>query len=255
MALVISDLTQGTLAGTGVFDELMKSVKAHLTEEYDKGRIKGNEYASVYLGALNQVMDQALAFLLKKQTSDLEVLFLQAQIDKLGKEILLVEAQEALAIQQKENLAAEALNIPKIGDKLDAETDLVSKQSDSEVVRTTVLTAEKCLLEARFDTEVENKLKTAAETTLLNQKKVTEQAQTSGTAIDADSVIGKQISLYSNQAAGFVRDAEQKAAQILADTWKVRRTTDEGTVADSTNMLYDTAIGRAINKLLTGVQA
>ena len=41
----------------------------------------------------------------------------------------------------------------------------------------------------------------------------------------------------------------------MADTWNVRRTTDDGTVADTTNMLNDATIGRAINKMLSGVGA
>jgi hypothetical protein len=41
----------------------------------------------------------------------------------------------------------------------------------------------------------------------------------------------------------------------MVDTWNVRRTTDEGTVADSVNNLNDAAVGRAVNKLLAGVNA
>jgi hypothetical protein len=70
-----------------------------------------------------------------------------------------------------------------------------------------------------------------------------------------DSVVGRQKALYQAQTDGFTRDAEQKAAKLLVDTWSVRRTTDEGTVADGTNMLNDATVGRAITKLLDGVGA
>ena len=73
--------------------------------------------------------------------------------------------------------------------------------------------------------------------------------------MDDNSVIGKQKALYGAQTEGFTRDAEQKAAKLMVDSWNVRRTTDEGTVADSTNMLNDAAVGRAVNKLLSGVGA
>jgi hypothetical protein len=63
------------------------------------------------------------------------------------------------------------------------------------------------------------------------------------------------MGLYKAQADGFVRDAEQKAAKIMADTWNVRRTTDEAVVADGTNKLSDANIGKAIGKLLTGINA
>ena len=68
-------------------------------------------------------------------------------------------------------------------------------------------------------------------------------------------MIGKQKALYGAQTDGVKRDAEQKAAKLLADTWSVRRTTDEATVADATNKLNDATVGRAIEKLLSGIGA
>jgi hypothetical protein len=68
-------------------------------------------------------------------------------------------------------------------------------------------------------------------------------------------VLGKQKLLYAAQTNGFTRDAEQKAAKILVDSWNVRRTTDDATVADSNNMLNDVTIGRFVNKLAAGVGA
>ena len=50
-------------------------------------------------------------------------------------------------------------------------------------------------------------------------------------------------------------DAEQKAAKLMVDSWNVRRTTDEGTVADGTNRLSDYYVGNAVAKLLAGIGA
>ena len=97
--------------------------------------------------------------------------------------------------------------------------------------------------------------KVATESTLLNQKVVTERAQTTAMGVDPDSVIGKQKALYGAQADGFKRDAEQKAADIMTKTWMAQVTTDESIKATSTNMLNDVAVGRAVNKLLSGVGA
>jgi hypothetical protein len=191
-AIPVTDLTTEILAGTGAFDALMRANKAHLEAEFTKGRIKGSEYATVYLGSLEVVMRTALEFVLQKA-------------------------------------------------KASAELD--------------VLLAQKCKLEAEFDLIMLEKLKVTAETALLNQKTVTEQAQVTALGVDADSVIGKQKALYTAQTNGFARDAEQKAAKLMSDTWAVRRTTDEATVADATNVLHDVAIGRAINKMLDGVGA
>ena len=192
LPIPVAELSETTLDGDGVFDVLMRANKAHLEAEFAKGRIKGAEYATVYLGSLEAVLRASLDFLLQKAKSS-------AELD--------------------------------------------------------VLLATKCKLEAEFDLLVLEKLKVTAETALLNQKTITEQAQVTALGVDENSVIGKQKALYTAQTNGFARDAEQKAAKLMTDTWAVRRTTDEATVADATNVLHDVAIGRAINKMLTGVGA
>lgn len=71
--LSITDLTHATLDGHGVFDVLMRATKAHLDQEWTQGRIKGNEYATIYLGALQQTMQSAIQFLLNKDKTSLEI--------------------------------------------------------------------------------------------------------------------------------------------------------------------------------------
>lgn len=188
----VSALTDTSLTGVGVFDVLMRANKAHLEAEFAKNRIKGSEYATVYLGSLEAVLRTALEFLLQQG-------------------------------------------------KASAEID--------------VLLAQKCKLEAEFDLIILEKLKVTAETALLNQKITTEKAQTTSLGVDADSVIGKQKALYAAQTAGFARDAEQKAAKLMSDTWAVRRTTDEGELPNDINKLENIYIGRAIDKMLTGIGA
>ena len=87
MSLTVNDLTLATLDGTGVFDVLMRANKAHLEAEFKKDRIKGPEYATVYLGSLESVMQTALQFLLNKDKSDLEAQLIQAQIDKINDDL------------------------------------------------------------------------------------------------------------------------------------------------------------------------
>lgn len=138
---------------------------------------------------------------------------------------------------------------------LEKQIELTNQQRINAEVEMTVLQAQKCKLDAEFDLIKEQTIKSAQETLLLAQKVTTEKAQVSSIGVDADSVVGRQKSLYAAQTNGFARDAEQKAAKLMADTWNVRRTTDEGTVADGTNMLNDATVGRAINKMLQGVGA
>ena len=197
--ITLPEFTEAILDGSGVFDVLMRSTKAHLEEEYQKNRIKGAEYATVYLGAMQYVMQTSLELLLQKRRAALEAALLEEKI-----------------ITEKK---------------------------------------QQCKLDAEFDLLQANVLKAAAESELLAQKLATERAQISTMGVDTDSVIGRQKALYHAQTDGFKRDAEQKAAKILADSWGVRRSTDEGEQANATNMLDNATIGRAINKLLSGVGA
>lgn len=190
--ILITELTQESLTGQGVFDALMRASKVHIDEEYSKNRLRGPEYATVYLGAMESAMRAALEFLANKQKITLE---------------------------------------------------------------NAILVATKCKLDAEYDVLQTTNLKLLAEMALLNQKVVTEKAQVSATGVEGDSVIGKQKALYQAQTDGFARDAEQKAAKVMVDSWNVRRTTDEGTIADGTNMLADSHVGRAVGKLLAGVAA
>lgn len=247
-AIAVTDLTLATLEGTGIFDVLMRANKAHLEAEFNKNRIKGAEYATVYLGSLTQVMQTALQFLLTKEKTDLEAQLLAKQILLAQKQIDKTTAEIDQITQQTANLVSQKLQII-------AQTELTAQQKINAVTENTVLIAQECKLRAEFDLIMGNVLKAAQETALLTQKVATERAQTTALGVDDNSVLGKQKILYQAQTDGFKRDAEQKAAKLMVDTWNVRRTTDEGTVADSVNNLNDVAVGRAVTKLLAGVQA
>lgn len=274
--ITIDDLTLATLDGTGVFDVLMRANKAHLEAEYSKNRIKGSEYATVYLGSLEAVLNSALQFLLQKDKIALEaqlieqqILLAQVEVIKANAQVLQTQAQTELVKQQTANALAElailqanALKIPAEIAHLQAQTAMVGQQKANLVLEAdnipkqgAVLDGQKCKLDAEFDLLKTTNLKTAEEQALLAWKTTTEKAQTTALGVDADSVIGKQKALYGAQTSGFTRDAEQKAADLMTKTWMTRRTTDEGTVADGVNMLNDAAVGRAVNKLLSGVGA
>lgn len=316
--LAITDLTDGTTAGNGIFDQMMRSIKAHLSEEYNSGRMQGTDYATVYLGSLQSVLSRAQEFLFARERIGLENELLQLQVQQAELERQRLEIAVQIAEAERGKLMAETVLLVKELEKVDADialtqanisriqrelplvdaqvrgtnasTDLTGAQTDKvisdkalvdesikvtteQIAQTqaaTVLTtrqgdnaikegelldAQVCETKARFDLLVEQVVKTTAETGVLNQKRVTEQAQTNGSGVDDDSVIGRQKQLFKNQADGFIRDAEQKAARLMVDSWNVRRTTDEGTVADGTNRLDDASIGRVVQKLLEGVGA
>ena len=227
IVIPISDFTEAKVDGEGVYDILMKANAAHLEKEFNASRIKGNEYAQVYLGTMQSTMETAVQFFIQRH--------------KLGYEAKILEMQAKMAEVELEKVRVE-LEIARLN----------AQKIPAEIA---VLQAQKCKLDAEYDILMATKLKVAQETSLLAQKVATEKAQTVGSGTDPDSVIGKQKLLYQAQTDGFQRDAEQKAAKVLVDTWNVRRTTDEGTEANNQNLLYDPAIGRAVSRLLTGVGA
>ena len=75
--------------GTGHFDVLMKSISLHIEDQYTKGRLKGTDYANVYLGAMQSAMQLAEQFALQEQLTE-------AQIDDAKAATKLKEGQLAL---------------------------------------------------------------------------------------------------------------------------------------------------------------
>lgn len=173
----IHDLTHATVDGDGVFDVLMRAVNAHLQKEWSANRLKGTEYSTVYLGALESTMNASLQFLLAR--------------DKLNKELELLEL---------------------------------------------------------------NKTKTQKEIDLLNQKRITELANVDGTVANASSVVGRQTAVLQAQANGYVRDAEQKAAEILVRGFSALATTQDIETVEAADWGIKAANTDAvITKLMSGV--
>jgi hypothetical protein len=207
-------------------------------------------------------MDRALELLMGKDKLTLELQMLQVELEKLeiekdkalaekdliAAQVLKIGVEIELAELEKDKVAADILRI-------NAQTKLLDRQELNAEKEGNVLDATACKLKAEYDLLMATIPKVEAETGLLNQKKATEQAQTNGAGVTEDSVVGKQISLYGAQADGFARDAEQKVAKLMVDTWNVRRTTDEGTPADAVNGLGDANVLRAVTKVLAGVNA
>ena len=140
-----STLSNATTAtdGTGNFDKLMKVVTLHVEAQFNAGRITGTDYATVYLGALQSTLAQAVTF---------------------------------------------TLNMNKANNEAD----------------------------------------------LLAQKKTTEYAQTlvtGETTPNANSVTGKQITLFTEQAKGFKWNAENKYLKTLLDAYAINVSVSK--VADS----------------------
>lgn len=127
--LTVADLTQTTLDGSGVFDVLMRANRAHLENEFEKNRIKGAEYATVYLGSMESVMRSSLEFLLQRQKISLEAQLLEQQILLAQVEVLKANAAVELVKAQTANAQAELAIIQANATKIPAEIALLTAQT------------------------------------------------------------------------------------------------------------------------------
>jgi hypothetical protein len=140
----IEQLTRLSLTGAGVFDVLMQTVKLHLLEEYDAGRITGEEYATVYVNALGNVLQQSVAYL--------------AQLPNEAKvlaEIGLLRQQTVTELMQTDDVIPDKLGF------------------NSGTSLTGLLKAKKDIDAAQADLLDQQEAKLLADTNLTNQKIVT----------------------------------------------------------------------------------
>lgn len=99
---------------------------------------------------------------------------------------------------------------------------------------------------------IEETLSVIAQKDLYLKKITTETGQTDGSAIGADSILDSQRNLMKAQTVGYDRDAEQKVAKIMLDTWVTRVNNDIGEQNNS-NLLRDNNIGAAVAKMYQGI--
>ena len=211
----ITDLTHASVEGNGVFDVLMRAVNAHLQKEWSANRLKGTEYSTVYLGALESTMNASLQFLLARDKTNAEIDILKQQLVNLkvdetnaikqgtllDKQAASAEADIALKNQQRLNLIAQGLNIPKEGALVDAQKALT------------------------------------------DQKLLTEK--------DALLTATAQRSVLTAQVTGFANDAKQKAAEIMIKGFSVVATNNDLTQIQSADYgISTTKVKAALDALV-----
>ena len=118
MAITIADLTAGVttddanvVTGTGIFDDMMETVNAHMAAQFNLGRITGSDYATVYLTVMQAVIQQSVAYTVgvQKGNSEESLLFQKevtefAQTDRATKAAptttSIMGAAAALSVEQ-----------------------------------------------------------------------------------------------------------------------------------------------------------
>lgn len=252
------DLTAGEVAGSGLFDELMRTTKAHLEDSFVAGRLTEAGYATVYLGAMQSNLQAASQFVLQKEINNQQMLLLQEQVKQGEKQTAILELQRVNAVQanldqlynydemmpaQLALLQAQALQVAAQTAQATAQTTLLGTQNTNSnlesIAQLSMVGKQEDLLDEQISGEQDKQLaipvagllksqydKAQAEINLLDQKKATETAQTTDSA--TGGLVLKEMSLKQAQGDSFLRDAEQKAAKFFADTYAIIFSTDQG---------------------------
>lgn len=246
--LTVRSLTGGEKEGSGVFDELMRTIKSHVHEELAEGRITEKAYSEVYLGALQFALNSATTYALSYKKANKELEVLDEQIKQNQKQNELLELQkEQLSIANATAKYNLDVMLPAQLLQLKKQTELVVEQVNQAIAQTAQITAQTALTKKQQDLVNEqirdakdkhtiptgglNKAqydKLMAEKAIADQKLITEKAQTSssinGTAVGG--LIGQEMTLKKNQGDSFLRNAEIQVAKLYSDAFSVMYSTD-----------------------------
>lgn len=96
--LKLEDLTTANVSGPGAFDTLMRGFKAHLQEEWDDGRITGDDYTKAYISLTEAAMAQGLAFVMGKDGAYWQAV--ATAVQAYAARVALETAKAALTAQQ-----------------------------------------------------------------------------------------------------------------------------------------------------------
>lgn len=253
MTITKRHLTGGEKAGSGLYDELMRTSQSHLEAEFKAGRIKGTDYANAYLGMMQANLSTGLQFVMQKELTNAQVEIAKEQIKQNEKQNELLELQKVqleianqtaqynldITLPAQTALLAEQLLQAK------EQTKLLTAQITQVNAQTSLVSSQETLVEEQTITERTKTTnptggtakaaydKTQAEVAVLGQKLITEQKQTTGT-VDIDpttgvvkgGLIGAELYLKNNQGEALLRDAEQKGAKVYSDIFNVMYSTN-----------------------------
>lgn len=178
---------------------------------------------------------------------------------RLPEEVILIKHNQDQVLAQTNKIITDTEEtIQRIEELVPSQIALTNMQKAQVTAQTAQITyTTSTVLPANVANVNAQKDSALAQTALYEQKTVTELAQTTTTPA-AGSAMGMQNLLMERQADNYLRDAEQKAAKIMTETWQVRANADPhaaGNLPNADNKLTNTDIGAVITKLKTGVGA
>lgn len=227
--LTNADLTSGTVAGQGTFDTLMRGARSHIQEEFEKGRITGEQYAKVYMAMIESAMSTSVQFLLGRDQAYWQAVTARLAAFQARATIVTARVQLEIAKVELQKARLDAL-------RSQAEFALTKMKISSESMAY-------CLAKFNLDSLMPVNLK------MLNEQYEAARSQTLDTRSDGVTIVGtvgKQKDLYTQQIVSYKRDSEVKVAKLFTDAWTVQKTIDEGLLAPVgfTNASLDTVLSK-----------
>lgn len=186
MATTVDLITNGSIVnnewvGTGVFDGLMHAVNKNIEVQYNNGRIAGQDYANIYLGGLQAVLQQSIMFVLQKDTSD-------------------AQSAEILDSTIRANTQLQDQLLTATKQRLGIDKDIDVKE------RSTVI---------QEDQSIQDILNKQSQKAILDQQKLTEVQNTAKAAYEVVTLLPDQHNTNIKQLEAIDKDIEAKNQQIL----------------------------------------
>jgi hypothetical protein len=131
---------------SGWFPELMASVNAYVQQEFKAGRITGNDYSTVYLGSMSEVLNAVMKYVLEQALVNAKLQIDAVSAERVSVELELLKEQspwvlkktvwDAEAAEAQAKLIREKILTEQLQQKsLEAQTKLYTIQSKAFVAK------------------------------------------------------------------------------------------------------------------------
>jgi hypothetical protein len=253
----VDELTQGAVAGSGIFDKIMATVSAHVEGQYNKGIIGQSDIANVYIAAIQTVLPQSLQFLLQQDTTywQAKLVQIQAQNAYLERARLVADVEiaklsvfrtQAEAYTAQVNAITAQMNYSNMKLQLVKTLQEINNLEIQQAIGESNYDAAYCQTHNTLPgggsplghTSRDFALKDAQLITAARQQDLlaaqtnVQRAQTYDTNTDTTAVagiMGVQKQLYAEQITSYKRDAENKGVKTVADLWTSAKALDDAT--------------------------
>ena len=273
MTITIASLTTNVVTsatyvvtGDGVLDDIMETVNAHLDAQFKLGRITGTDYATVYLGAMQAAVTQAVQYALGQEKTNAEVALLnQKEVTEFVQTGLSVSITAATAIVEgaadiNGSLVFTANTVGPLGNDLivtlnDAGTAAVVVSGNTITITpaTGSNTATAVIAQVAANAAASQLITATASGNGSTEPGVAVALSlTGGSEAHTDSTQGRQQNLYPEQAKGFQWNADQKYLKTLLDAWSINIST-AGVAATGVTAINETGTGN-INTQITNAE-